>query len=50
MRLLQRFPEEASCRRGIPLGREQKVDGLAASINGTIEINPLALDPNVDTV
>ena len=47
MRLLQRLPEKASCRGGIPLGREQKVDRLPVSIDGSVEIDPFALHPDI---
>src|SRR3954452_16564232 len=47
MRLTQRLAEEALGRRGIPLGREQKVDRLAAAVHGTIEVSPTPLHLDV---
>ena len=41
------LPEEALGGRGIPPGTEQKVDGLASGIDGSVEIIPLLLDLDV---
>src|SRR4051812_2765157 len=40
MWLAQRLAEEPLGRRGIPLGREQKVDRLAPAVDGAIEVGP----------
>ena len=48
VRLAERLAEEAFRRRSIPLGREQKVDRLAAAVDGAIEISPAALYLDVD--
>jgi hypothetical protein len=47
MQLLQRLAEEASCGRGISLGGEQEIDCLSRCVDGAVEINPIALHPNV---
>src|SRR4051812_22869525 len=43
MRLPECFAEEPFRRRGVPLGREQKVDGLAPAVHGAIEVSPASL-------
>src|SRR5215213_4843057 len=47
MLLAQRLAEEPLGGRGIPLGREQKVDRLAAAVDGAIEVSPAALHLDV---
>src|SRR3982751_5167750 len=47
VRLAQRFAEEPLRRRGIPLGREQKVDRLAPAVDGTVQIGPAPLHRDV---
>jgi hypothetical protein len=46
----QRFGQEALCRRCIAFGRKEKVEGRAGRIHRTIQIAPLALDPDVGLV
>jgi hypothetical protein len=43
MGLTQSLPKEPPSSRGIPLRREQKINRLSGRINGTVQINPLAL-------
>src|SRR4051794_10768009 len=43
VRLAQRLAEEPLGGRGIPLGREQEVDRLAAAVDRLIEVSPAAL-------
>src|SRR3954453_7566081 len=47
VRLPEGFAKEALRRRGIPLGREQKVDRLAPAVDGAIEISPASLHLDV---
>src|SRR3954451_16106858 len=47
MRLAQRLAEEPLGGRGIPLGREQKVDRLAPAVDGAIEVSPAPLHLDV---
>ena len=46
----QRFGQEALCCGRVLLGREQEVDRRAGRIHRTIQVAPLALDPNVGFV
>jgi hypothetical protein len=46
MWLSQRLAEKAPGDRYMPLGREQNVYCSPGSIDGTVEINPFALDTN----
>jgi hypothetical protein len=46
----QRFGQEALCRGRVLLGREEKVEGRAGRIHRTIQVAPLALDPDVGLV
>jgi hypothetical protein len=43
MRLRQRLAEEALRGLGVPLGREQEVDGLAAAVDRTLQVHPAPL-------
>jgi hypothetical protein len=47
MGLPQRLAEESPSGSCIPLGQEQEVDALSSRIDGTVQINPFALHPNV---
>jgi hypothetical protein len=46
----QRFGQEALCCGRVLLGREEKVEGRAGRIHRTIQVAPLALDPDVGLV
>src|SRR5271165_7428923 len=46
----QRFAQEALCCSRVLLGREEKVEGRARRIHRTIQVAPLALDPDVGLV
>lgn len=50
MCLRQGFPEEALGSSRITLTRQQKVNRLSGRIDGTVEINPLALYTNVSLI
>ena len=43
----QCFGQEALCCGRVLLGREKKVEGRAGRIHRTIQVTPLALDPDV---
>jgi hypothetical protein len=43
----QRFGQEALCCSRVLLGREEKVEGRPSGIHRTIQVAPLALDPDV---
>ena len=43
VRLPERLAEEPFRRRGVPLGREQKVDRLAAAVHRPIQVGPAPL-------
>src|SRR3954447_24409535 len=47
VRLAQRLAEEALGGRGIPLGREQKINGLAAAVHRAIQVGPADLHLDV---
>src|SRR3954452_19640814 len=47
VRLAQRLAEEPLGGRGIPLGREQKVDRLAPAVDRPIEVSPASLPLDV---
>src|SRR5208337_111945 len=46
----QRFGQKAFCCGRVLLGREEKVEGRAGRIHRTIQVAPLALDPDVGLV
>jgi hypothetical protein len=46
----QRFGQKALCCGRVLLGREEKVEGRAGRIHRTIQVAPLALDPDVRLV
>ena len=48
VRLTQRLAEEPFRRRGVPLGREQKVDRLAAAVHRPIQVGPAPVHLQVD--
>ena len=43
----QRFGQKALCCGRVLLGREEKVEGRAGRIHRTLQVAPLALDPDV---
>ena len=47
MRLRERLAEEPLSRLSVAFGRKQEVDGLAAAIDGSIQVDPTALDLHV---
>src|ERR1700738_3081521 len=46
----QRFGQEALCCGRVLLGREEEVEGRPSGIHRTIQVAPLALDPDVGLV
>ena len=50
VRTSQSFGQEALCCGRVLLGREEKVDRRTGRVHSTIQVAPLALDPNVGLV
>ena len=48
--LAQRLAEEPLRRRGVPPGRKQEVNGLAAAVDRSIQVGPAALDLDVGLI
>ena len=48
--LTQGFSQEALCCSRVLLGREEKVEGRAGRIHRTIQVAPLASDPDVGLI
>jgi len=47
---MQRFLEETLGRSRVPASGEQEIDGGSSGVDGSVEVGPLALHPNVGPI